>query len=56
MDDRAESPEPEGPKPIRRLEQSLVNRIAAGEVSVSNLKCDLSLNRPNGLYKSQDYT
>ena len=29
---RANSPEPLGPLPIRRLEQSLVNRIAAGEV------------------------
>jgi DNA mismatch repair ATPase MutL len=29
---RADSPEPSGPLPIRRLEQSLVNRIAAGEV------------------------
>lgn len=29
---RADSPEPLGPLPIRRLEQSLVNRIAAGEV------------------------
>ena len=29
---RANSPEPPGPLPIRRLGQSLVNRIAAGEV------------------------
>ncbi|KAF8624965.1 hypothetical protein AX15_005607 [Amanita polypyramis BW_CC] len=29
---RVASPEPPGPLPIRRLEQSLVNRIAAGEI------------------------
>ena len=32
MAQRDTSPEVEGPKPIRRLDQSLVNRIAAGEV------------------------
>jgi len=32
MTQRDSSPGPEGPKPIRRLDQSLVNRIAAGEV------------------------
>ena len=29
---RAQSPEPEGPKPIHRLQEQLINRIAAGEV------------------------
>ncbi|EJD05496.1 DNA mismatch repair protein MutL [Fomitiporia mediterranea MF3/22] len=30
--DRPTSPEPDGPKPIRRLQESLINRIAAGEI------------------------
>ena len=30
--DRARSPEPDEPRPIRRLETALVNRIAAGEI------------------------
>ncbi|TFK49460.1 DNA mismatch repair protein MutL [Heliocybe sulcata] len=32
MDTRSQSPEPAGPKPIRRLQESLINRIAAGEI------------------------
>ncbi|KAG8901182.1 DNA mismatch repair protein [Tulasnella sp. 403] len=32
MSERAESPQPSGPLPIRRLDEALVNRIAAGEI------------------------
>ena len=32
MEDHESSPEPTGPLPIRRLEESVINRIAAGEV------------------------